>query len=246
MTDQKTEKTYGIHAATAVLKNYDLEVYRVCLTREDERTRALRELCKQRDVPIQTISRESLGKELGHNRHQGVMVEHETGALLQRADVLMHLKSCPEPWLVMVLDGVQDPHNLGACLRCADAAGVHAVLAPADRSASVTSVVRKVSAGAAESVHFFQVTNLVRSLTELKQAGVWVYGATDAVDEPLFRQDLTGSVAIVLGAEGGGIRRLTRDACDGLFSIPMLGSVSSLNVSVAAGVCFYEAVRQRA
>ncbi len=245
MSNIKSQKTFGIHAAKAILKNHDVTIHRVVMARSDDRTQSIRELCKRRELSVQSVSRETLTQELGHDDHQGVMVEHELSKALAPKDLLSHLKSHPEPWLVLVLDGVQDPHNLGACLRSADAAGVHAVIAPSDRSASLTPVVRKVAAGAADSTPFFQVTNLVRTLEQLKQAGIWVFGATDAADAPLYQQDFTGSVALVMGAEGAGIRRLTRDACDGLFSIPMAGTVSSLNVSVATGVTVFEVVRQR-
>jgi len=245
VADTKTQKTFGMHAAKAVLKNHDVPVHRVVMTRRDERSKAISELCARRNISVQSLSREELTQELGHDDHQGVMVEHDVQKIAAQQDLIARLKSQSEPWLVLVLDGVQDPHNLGACLRSADAAGVHAVIAPVDRSASLTPVVRKVAAGAADSTPFYQVTNLVRTLDQLKQAGVWVFGATDAADAPLYQQDFTGSVALVMGAEGSGIRRLTRDACDGLFSIPMAGSVSSLNVSVATGVTVFEVVRQR-
>jgi len=245
VADSKTQKTFGMHAAKAVLKNHDVPVHRVVMTRRDDRSKAIRELCERRNIALQSLSREELTQELGHDDHQGVMVEHNLQKIAGQQDLIAHLKSQPEPWLVLVLDGVQDPHNLGACLRSADAAGVHAVIAPTDRSASLTPVVRKVAAGAADSTPFYQVTNLVRTLDQLKQVGVWVFGATDAADAPLYQQDFTGSVALVMGAEGNGIRRLTRDACDGLFSIPMAGTVSSLNVSVATGVTVFEVVRQR-
>ncbi len=245
MAENSTQKTFGIHACKAVLKNHGLPVHRVMLARRDDRSKVIQELCKRRELTVQTASREELSLLLGHDDHQGVMVEHAAHKAQDAKNLLSQLQSRPQPWLVLVLDGVTDPHNLGACLRSADAAGVDAVIAPTDRSASLNPVVRKVAAGAAESVPFYQVTNLVRTLEQLKKEGVWVYGATDAVDAPLYSQDFQGSVALVMGAEGAGIRRLTRDACDGLFSIPMAGSVSSLNVSVATGVTLFEVVRQR-
>jgi len=245
MTDSESQVTFGIHAAKAILKNHDVVIHRVRMARRDDRSKAIRELCKRRDVKIEMLGRDDLTQVLGHDDHQGVVVEHAAYVRSNDKDLISHLQSRSEPWLILVLDGVQDPHNLGACLRSADAAGVDAVIAPTDRSAGLTPVVRKVAAGAAETVPFFQVTNLARALDQLKQAGVWVFGATDAADAPLYSQDFTGSVAVVMGAEGAGIRRLTRDACDGLISIPMAGSVSSLNVSVATGVTLFEVVRQR-
>lgn len=245
MVDKAAQKTFGIHAVKAVLNNSDVQVSRVLIARQDDRIKAIQELCKRRDLTPQTVNKEDLTAELGHRDHQGVMVEHAAHRAPGAKELLTQLENQPKPWLVLVLDGVTDPHNLGACLRSADASGVHAVIAPSDRSAALNPVVRKVSAGAAETVPFYQVTNLVRTLEQLKQVGVWVFGATDAADAPLYQQDFTGSVAVVMGAEGSGIRRLTRDACDGLFSIPMAGSVSSLNVSVATGVTLFEVVRQR-
>jgi 23S rRNA (guanosine2251-2'-O)-methyltransferase len=146
---------------------------------------------------------------------------------------------------LLVLDGVQDPHNLGACLRTADAAGVHAVIVPQDRAVGLTPVVHKVACGAAETMPFYQVTNLARTLRMLQQEGVWLIGADEGGDSDLFGADLKGPVALVMGAEGKGLRRLTRDLCDVMISIPMAGQVSSLNVSVATGVCLFEVVRQR-
>jgi len=245
MTDKNSQKTFGVHAVKAVLQNHDVSVQRVVIARHDERSKVIRELCKRRDIAVQKLTRDELTHELGHNDHQGVMAEHAIKPTANAKNLLELLCAKSEPCLVLVLDGVQDPHNLGACLRSADAAGVDAVVAPSDRSASLSPTVRKVAAGAADSVPFYQVTNLVRTLEQLKQAGIWVFGATDAADAPLYGQDFQGSVALVMGAEGSGLRRLTRDACDGLFSIPMAGSVSSLNVSVATGVTLFEVVRQR-
>lgn len=245
MVDNASQKTFGIHAVRAVLNNSSVSIHRVLIARRDDRIKPIQELCKRRNLSPENVNKDDLTKELGHSDHQGVLVEHDAHRVPGAKELLEQLKSQRQPWLVLVLDGVTDPHNLGACLRSADAAGVHAVVAPADRSAALNPVVRKVAAGAAETVPFYQVTNLVRTLDQLKQAGVWVFGATDSADAPLYQQDLTGSVALVMGAEGAGIRRLTRDACDGLFSIPMAGSVSSLNVSVATGVTLFEAVRQR-
>jgi 23S rRNA (guanosine2251-2'-O)-methyltransferase len=160
------------------------------------------------------------------------------------SDLATLLEQKDNPFL-LILDGVTDPHNLGAILRSADAAGVHAVISPKDRSAKLTSVVRKVACGAAEAVPFITVTNLARTLRELQDAGVWVVGAAGETETTIYQADFKGPLALVLGAEGEGLRRLTRETCDGLVKIPMFGSVSSLNVSVAAGICLFEAVRQR-
>ena len=146
---------------------------------------------------------------------------------------------------LLILDNVTDPHNLGACLRSADAAGVHGVIAPKDKAVGLTSTVSKVACGAAETVPFYQVTNLARTLKELQERGIWLYGTAGEASESVFKTDLKGPIAIVMGAEGKGLRRLTRESCDHLINIPMTGSVSSLNVSVATGICLFEAVRQR-
>ena len=160
------------------------------------------------------------------------------------ADLAAIVEQQAKPF-ILILDGVTDPHNLGAILRSADAAGVHAVVAPKDRSVKLTSVVRKVACGAAESVPFITVTNLARTLRELQDAGVWIVGTAGETETLVYDADLKGPLAIVLGAEGEGLRRLTRETCDSLVKIPMFGTVSSLNVSVAAGICLFEAVRQR-
>jgi 23S rRNA (guanosine2251-2'-O)-methyltransferase len=161
------------------------------------------------------------------------------------ADLSEILRNLTEPPFLLLLDNIQDPHNLGACLRSADAAGVHAVIVPKDRSVSLTPVVRTVACGAAEKIPFVQVTNLARTMDQLREAGIWMVGAAGEAAQDLYQIDLTGPLGIVTGAEGSGLRRLTREKCDFLVRIPMFGSVESLNVSVATGVCLFEAVRQR-
>lgn len=180
----------------------------------------------------------------GHDRHQGVVAFAEPAAVARTIGELLDGLS-GEPALFLILDGVTDPHNLGACLRVADGAGADAVIVPKDRSAQLNSTVSKVASGAAETMPFVAVTNLARAIRELQEAGVWVVGAADAVEKTLYDVDLTGSVALVMGAEGEGMRRLTKETCDELVSIPMMGGVESLNVSVASGVALYEARRQR-
>ena len=197
------------------------------------------------DIRVQTASRDALDQLAEGGVHQGV-VAHLTYAPDDSEDALPRLlDGLSEPPFLLVLDGVQDPHNLGACLRCANAAGVQAVIVPKHRAAGLTPVVCKVASGAAGMTPLITVTNLVRTLNQLKERGIWVYGASDAAPNPLYAADLTGAIAWVLGAEGEGFRQLTRKTCDALFSIPMRGTVSSLNVSVAAGICLFEAVRQR-
>ena len=187
---------------------------------------------------------------LTSGRHQGVVARLQPGASREAAgqtsesDLMAMVASAEQP-LLLILDGVTDPHNLGACLRSADAAGVTAVIFPKDKSADINDVARKVASGAAETVPWVRVTNLARTLAQLKQAGVWVIGTSGDASDTLHDQDLTVPCAIVLGSEGTGMRRLTREACDFTVSLPMAGAVSSLNVSVAAGVCLFEAVRQR-
>lgn len=168
-----------------------------------------------------------------------------TPAARAEADLWRILDAVSGPPFLLVLDGVQDPHNLGACLRTADAAGVHALIAPKDNAVGLTAVACKVASGAAQTLPYVQVTNLARALAALKERGIWLIGTTEDAGTSLFATDLTGAVALVMGGEGKGLRRLTRDRCDLLVSLPMLGTVESLNVSVAAGICLYEALRQR-
>lgn len=239
---------YGLHAVESLLKhNPDsiLQLY-VLQGRADDRLAALLARAAQRGIPASQLSRAELDAKTG-GVHQGLAalcrelkLEKSEGFLKQLLDGLDH------PPFLLVLDGVTDPHNLGACLRSADAAGVDAVIVPKDKSALMTPTVRKVACGAAEVVPFVTVTNLVRCLETLKQRGIWVQGAAGEAAQSIYKTDFTGPLAIVLGSEGAGMRRLTRETCDGLFSIPMAGEVSSLNVSVSAGVCLFEAVRQRA
>ena len=184
-----------------------------------------------------------LTKLAGSHGHQGVAAKVQALAQIHSLDDL--LDQVQGPSLLLVLDGVTDPHNLGACLRVADAAGAHAVIAPKDHAAGINATVAKVASGAAETVPYFMVTNLARTLGELKERAIWVVGTSEEAPKNLYQIDLTGPVAWVLGAEGPGMRQLTRKTCDELVSIPMQGAVESLNVSVASGVCLFEAVRQR-
>jgi 23S rRNA (guanosine2251-2'-O)-methyltransferase len=189
------------------------------------------------------VPRKRLDGFYGGGRHQGVVARVEVKSLSHSLDEI--LDRVQGPPLLLLLDGVTDPHNLGACLRSADAAGVHAVILPKDRAAGITPVVHKVACGAVQTVPLFTVTNLARTLRLLKEAGIWLYGAAGDAGQDLYASDLQGPIALVLGSEGGGLRRLTRELCDYLVSIPMAGSVASLNVSVATGVLLFEARRQR-
>ncbi len=187
---------------------------------------------------------ERLRQLAGHNRHQGVVAFAEPASIARNIAELLDGIGDKKP-LLLILDGVTDPHNLGACMRVADGAGADAIIVPKDRSAQLNTTVSKVASGAAESMPFVAVTNLARAMRELQEAGIWLIGTSEEADKTLYEVDLSGPVAIVMGAEGEGMRRLTKETCDELVSIPMFGGVESLNVSVASGVCLYEAARQR-
>ena len=196
-------------------------------------------------VSLQVVQRKTLDRLTGHARHQGIAARMRRGKFsAQDLDSLLKTVTTELP-LYLVLDGIQDPHNLGACLRTADGAGVRAVIIPRDRAVGMTATVAKVASGAAESITVVQVTNLARALRQLKDAGVWVVGASGDAEKSIYQTDLNRPLALVLGAEGKGLRENTRNHCDLLARIPMAGAVASLNVSVAAAVCLYEAVRQR-
>lgn len=212
--------------------------------RRDVRARELLALAQQRDITVHSADAQRLHGLSGNDRHQGVVAV--VSVELPHLTLDDVLENVPGPPLLLVLDGVQDPHNLGACLRCADVFNAHAIVVPRDRAAGVNATVVKVASGAADTVPVIAVTNLARSLRELKERGVWLVGADADGDESLFEAALDGPLAWVLGAEGAGLRRLTRELCDRIVSIPQFGSVASLNVSVAAGVCLFETRRQRA
>lgn len=249
--DGASDLVGGLHSVRAQLKGDADRVARLLVQsgRRDARLRGVRELARRRDVAIEERTRDELDRLSDGLEHQGVVAVLKAAADAAPSTDLLTLlverdPSAPPP-LVLVLDEVQDPHNLGACLRSADAAGVDAVVIPTDNSCGLTPTVRKVASGAADQVPLYRVTNLRRTLGELQRAGLWIHGAAGEASAPLWSSDLTGPVAIVMGAEGSGLRRLTREACDTLFAIPMLGSVSSLNVSVATGIALFEARRQR-
>ncbi len=238
---------YGIHSVRVMLTRTPQRVRRVLLAsgREAGRLAEIRELAQRASVQVGAADDALLDKLAEGGRHQGVVAELLAKAGDPETQLEEALEAAQGAPLLLVLDGVQDPHNLGACLRSADAAGVAAVIAPRDRAAGLTPVVRKVAAGAAESVPFVSVVNLARTLRDLKDRGIWLIGTTDDADKTLFEADFTGPTALVMGSEGEGMRRLTRESCDQLVSIPMAGAVESLNVSVATGVALFEAVRQR-
>jgi len=236
---------YGLHAVTAALKRRPERIMELYFDagRQDPRTRQVAELGRQQGVSMHAADALRLEGLAKGSRHQGVVAFIEDTA--PSASVEEVLENASEPALLLVLDGIQDPHNLGACLRVADGMGVHAVIAPKDRSVGLNATVHKVASGAAESMPFIAVTNLARTLRDLKDKGIWVVGTAEDGPKNLFGARLEGPLALVLGAEGEGLRRLTRETCDELLAIPMLGQVESLNVSVAAGICLYEARRQR-
>ncbi|MFO1350897.1 MAG: 23S rRNA (guanosine(2251)-2'-O)-methyltransferase RlmB [Gammaproteobacteria bacterium] len=239
-------RVYGLHAVQAALRGADVTDLWVDAKRHDARLRAVLSEAEQRRIRVHAVGRAELDALAQGARHQGVVAElHYSSRSRLPSDLPALLATLSGPPLILVLDGVQDPHNLGACLRTAAGAGAHAVVAPADRAVALTATVRKVASGAAEVVPFIQVVNLARALRDLQQQGLWIVGADGEAERPLYAVDLRGPLAIVLGAEGKGLRRLTRDTCDVLACIPMAGGVKSLNVSVAAGVFLFEALRQR-
>ena len=242
MTDQQL---YGFHAVLTALRSERVSLLWVQSGRDDQRTREALELAHAQKLTVKRVSRGDLDLMVPGARHQGIVAQASQPEVMSGTDLSSILARAGKNALLLVLDGVQDPHNLGACLRSADAAGVHAVITPKDRAAGLTPVVRKVASGAAESVPLITVTNLARTLRELRDAGVWIIGTRGDAEQTLFDIDLRGPSALVLGGEGSGMRRLTNELCDVSVKIPMAGAVESLNVSVAAGVCLFEAVRQR-
>jgi len=235
----------GFHAVLARLRTNAASVAEILVdeTRHDARLADVVRVAEAAGVRVMRVPGKRLDGFYGGGRHQGI-VARVTGRA-EQATLEEVLEGLQEPALLLVLDGVTDPHNLGACLRVADAAGAHAVVVPKDRSAGLSPVVTKVASGAAESVPFVAVTNLARTLDALKERGVWIVGAVEDAPDDLYGADLPAAVAWVLGSEGEGLRRLTRERCDRLVHIPMHGRVESLNVSVAAGLCLFEARRRR-
>jgi 23S rRNA (guanosine2251-2'-O)-methyltransferase len=235
----------GFHAVTARLRSADAAVHAIYVlaSRDDARMRELVAHAGRVAIAVHRVDAERLDALAGHDRHQGVVALVDSAP--QRVTLDEVLNTAPGPALLLVLDGVTDPHNLGACLRSADAFGAHAVIVPKDRSAGMSDVVARASAGALEALPLITVTNLARALRELKEREVWIHGADAGGSVALPDADLTGALAWVLGAEGSGLRRLTRELCDYLVAIPLAGTVASLNVSVAAAVCLYETRRQR-
>jgi 23S rRNA (guanosine2251-2'-O)-methyltransferase len=242
------EFVYGVHAISALLKHNPEKIIELFVLdgRQDKRMQALLSRAAELCLPYRELSRKDLDDLTAGAVHQGIVascVKLQLERNEKEIDKL--LNGLERPPFLLILDAITDPHNLGACLRTAEAAGVDAVLVPKDKSAQLNATVRKVACGAAEILPFFMVTNLARTITKLKESGIWVMGAAGEAIQSLYETSLTGPVAIVMGSEGYGMRRLTRAHCDVLFSIPMAGEVSSLNVSVATGVSLFEALRQR-
>ncbi|SNC58688.1 23S rRNA (guanosine(2251)-2'-O)-methyltransferase RlmB [Sodalis endosymbiont of Henestaris halophilus] len=240
------EIIYGIHSVQALLirdPKHFLDVY-LLKGRNDRRLQSLVHQLKQAGIVIRMVSRQWLDEKTEGAVHQGIVARVQVEWRFQRNELLKLLAEQDSP-LLLILDGITDPHNLGACMRCADAAGVHAVIVSRDRAAPLNATAKKVASGAAETVPLIRVTNLARTLRLLQEHNVWIIGTAGEAPHHLYQSKLTGSLALVVGAEGQGMRRLTRKHCNELVSIPMAGTVSSLNVSVAAGLCLFEAVRQR-
>ncbi|MDH5301381.1 MAG: 23S rRNA (guanosine(2251)-2'-O)-methyltransferase RlmB [Gammaproteobacteria bacterium] len=245
-----SEWVCGIHACQALLEQSPESVDRLVFVRQQNpnpRLLQLQRLADKLRVKAQFVSRREMDEQVDGENHQGVAILRQISQamLWDEHQLEVMLDNLTEPPLLLILDGIQDPHNLGACMRSADAAGVHAVIAPKDNAVGMTATARKVACGAAEHVPFVQVTNIARTLENLKQRGIWITGTSLEADQALYQVDFKGATAIVTGAEGKGARRLTLQQCDYLVSIPMRGHVQSLNASVATGICLFEVVRQR-
>lgn len=246
----KNQVTFGIHAVNSIIERQPerfVEVF-ILKGRNDERIDPIVSQLRKFGVSVQFVHRKVLDDKSNNEQHQGIVAVVKPLKVLDETDldqIISVAEEKKEPLFLLILDGVTDPHNLGACLRTADAAGVNAVIVPKDKSASLNPTVAKVACGAAETMPLIQVTNLARSMREIQERGVWIVGTAGETELNIYQAKLTGSIALAMGAEGKGLRRLTREHCDELIAIPMAGSVSSLNVSVATGVCLFEIVRQR-
>lgn len=243
----KNPLIYGLHTVHALLKSTPEKIRTLFVQsgRNDARMQNIVVLAEQNNISIQYIAKEKLDSLSENSNHQGIAAKTVTIADYSEVDLHNILANIKTPPFLLILDGVQDPHNLGACLRSANAAGVHAVIAPKNNAAGITATVRKVASGAAETTPFIPITNLARTMTLLKEHGIWIYGADSDANISIYDTNWSGPIALVLGGEGKGLRRLTREHCDGMVSIPMSGTISSLNVSVATGICLFEVVRQR-
>lgn len=248
MQSSEEQLLIGIHAVTSALKSAaaDVEWLRIAADSKNKRLAEIESRAHGSGIEVIKTKAKELDSLSGQQRHQGVIAGFKGSNIAAEGQLDTILDAIEGTPLILVLDGVQDPHNLGACLRTADAAGVHLVVICKDQSVGITPVVRRAASGAAETLPVIQATNLARVLRALKQRGIWLAGTTDGVTDDLYSTDLSGPLALVMGSEGTGLRRLTAELCDYLISIPMAGQVESLNVSVATGVCLYEINRQRA
>ena len=247
---KQDEVVFGIHAVSSMLKRAPELFVELWLLkgRDDERLQPIINLARKYGIPTQLVNRKVLDDKSDGEQHQGVLARVKAGKIYSEndlVDIYQAAENNNEQPFFLILDGVTDPHNLGACLRNADAAGVHAIVVPKDNAARLSGTVRKVAVGAADTVPLVQVTNLSRTMKELQKLGVWIIGTAGETDTCLYDVKLNGPIALVMGAEGKGMRRLTRENCDDIVKLPMAGSVSSLNVSVATGICLFEIVRQR-
>ncbi len=247
---KQDELVFGIHAVNELIKRSPERFIELFLLkgRDDERLMPIINLSRKYGIPAQLVNRKVLDDKTDGEQHQGVVARVKQGKTYSEADlddILAQAEQQGVAPFLLILDGVTDPHNLGACLRNADAAGVQAIIVPKDNAARLSATVRKVAVGAAETVPLVQVTNLARTMKQLQQMGVWIIGTAGETDTCLYDVKLSGPMALVMGAEGKGMRRLTRENCDQLVKLPMAGTVSSLNVSVATGICLFEIVRQR-
>ena len=243
----KSELIFGLHAVEAVLQRQPeriIEIYAL-KGRQDDRLVNIINAGRQQGNSVQFMARKVLDNKSDDERHQGVMARVKPAAQLNETDLAELLEKSKVPPFLLILDGVTDPHNLAACMRSADAAGVTAIIVPKDNASKITPTVQKVACGAADTVPFIQVTNLARTMRFLQDEGIWIIGTAGETDKNLYQTEFKGPIALAMGAEGSGLRRLTREHCDELIKIPMAGSVSSLNVSVATGVCLFEVIRQR-
>ncbi|VAW58466.1 23S rRNA (guanosine(2251)-2'-O)-methyltransferase [hydrothermal vent metagenome] len=241
----QSEIIFGFHSVESIIRNDPANILQLMVekNRHDKRIKQLIDYAQSQSISIEYLKKTDLQKQADSHKTQGVAVRYKSSAKIEGKSLEDIIQK--ENVFLLVLDGVTDPHNLGACLRTADAAGVDAVIVPKDRAAGLTPTARKVACGAAESMLFFQVTNLARTLKQLQENEVWIVGTAGEAEENLFDVKLTGKLAMIMGAEEKGMRRLTRENCDQLIKMPMAGQVESLNVSVATGVCLFEAVRQR-
>jgi len=240
-----SEIIFGFHSVESIMRNDPINILQLLVekNRHDKRIKQLVQFAESQGISVEYLKKTDLQKQADSHKTQGVAVRYKSSAKIEGKSLQDIMQK--ENVFLLVLDGVTDPHNLGACLRTADAAGVDAVIVPKDRAAGITPTARKVACGAAESMPFFQVTNLARTLKELNDNEVWIVGTAGEAENDLYNIQLTGKLALIMGAEEKGMRRLTRENCDQLVKMPMAGQVESLNVSVATGVCLFEAVRQR-